>query len=387
MHRTTGRYRNTGTAEEAVKCFIPHSLPPQNPELTLTDEHLTQLQKATDALTRLSVCENMVPSAQWFLYGFVRKEALVSSRIEGTQATFHDIAIYEATQRTEQPADVEEVCNYITALTYARKQLHDPKGLPISRRLLTETHKLLMSGVRGADRQPGVVRKSQNWIGGSRPGNALFVPPPADCLDELLADLEGWIHTSDETLPPLIRAGLAHVQFETIHPFLDGNGRLGRMLITLLAEHWGFMQSPLLYLSLAFKRRQSEYYRYLGAVRTEGDWEGWISFFLDCVIEAAEDGIITATRLFKMISDDRRSFLAHKTASVSAIRLLEILPEHPMITTTQVVTLFETSKPTARKAINALVEAGILEENTGKARDRVYVYRSYLNELARDTDI
>jgi Fic family protein len=337
------------------------------------------------ALARLSVASAMVPSAQWFLYGFVRKEALVSSQIEGTQATLDDVAAYEATRRSDRPADVEEVCNYIQALNFAREELARPKGLPLCTRLLSQVHAQLMQGVRGADKQPGIIRASQNWIGGSRPGNAHFVPPPPERVLDLLGDLDQWLH-DDDPLPALIRAGLAHVQFETIHPFLDGNGRLGRLLISLLVEHWGLMDKPLLYLSLAFKRHRQEYYQRLAAVRTDGDWEGWSAFFLDCVTEAADDGVHAATRLFRLLSDDRQRVLEASGTTLAVVRLFEQLPEHPMITLARARTLLEATKVTAGRAIETLTQVGILHEITGKNRDRVYAYRAYLDVLGEDTD-
>ena len=326
----------------------------------------------------------MVPSPDWFLYGFVRKEAVITSQIEGTQATLEDVLIYEATRQTERPADVQEVCNYVDALSIVRNELRKPKGLPLCTRLLCKAHERLLQGVRGEEKQPGVIRTSQNWIGGSRPGNARFVPPPADVVPEALAKLEKWIHQTDAT-PPLIRAGLAHVQFETIHPFLDGNGRIGRLLVTLLVEHWRLLDAPLLYLSVAFKRHRQEYYQHLSNVRAAGDWEGWTAFFLRCVTEAAEDGVETASRLFTVLGKDQRSVLHHKATTVPTIQLLSLLPEHPMITLSGAIELLNTTKPTAAKAIDALCQAGVLKEITGKRRDRVYAYGAYLDVLAKDT--
>jgi Fic family protein len=331
----------------------------------------------------LAIAGAMVPSANWFLYGFVRREAVLSSQIEGTQATLEDVVVYEATRQASRPADVQEVCNYVDALSWARTELQRSGGLPLCSRLLCKAHERLMQGVRGAERQPGTIRTSQNWIGGSRPGNARFVPPPADAVPEALAALERWIHGKD-SLPPLVRAGLAHVQFETIHPFLDGNGRIGRLLVTLLVEHWGLLSSPLLYLSLAFKRHRQEYYRRLMEVRTRGDWEGWTAFFLRCVLEAADDGVDLARRLFDCLGRDRQTLLQHKAATIPAVRLLDLLPEHPMITLAAAINLLRTTKPTAAKAIDALARAGIVEEITGRRRDRVYAYRAYLNVLAED---
>jgi len=342
--------------------------------------------EAVTAIARLDVAGTMVPSSDWFLYGFVRKEAVVSSQIEGTQATLEDIVAYEATRQSERPADVEEVCNYVDVIFYARKELAKPKGLPLCMRFLSSVHKRLMQGVRGSEKQPGTVRKSQNWIGGTRPGNARFIPPPPEAVPEALAAMEKWIH-GDDSLPPLVKAGLAHVQFETIHPFLDGNGRIGRLLITLLVEHWKLLSSPLLYVSLGFKRHRQEYYERLNAVRTSGDWEGWTAFFLECVRESADDGVETARDLFTLIGDDRRKVPERKGTTVTAVRLFDLLPSHPMVTLQTAMELLETTQPTAGKAIDALRKAGILNEITGKRRDRVYAYRAYLDVLARDTGI
>ena len=386
MDRITGNYLISGTRDEPVRAFVPHALPPTKPALLLDGKLEQAHQLAVAALGRLAVAGRMVPSAQWFLYGFVRKEALVSSQIEGTQATFQDVVAFEATRQSDRPADVEEVCNYVEALTYARAQLANPKGLPLCSRLLALSHARLMRGVLGAEKQPGKIRTSQNWIGGSRPGNARFVPPPPERVVDLLSDLDRWLHADQHALPPLVRAGLAHVQFETIHPFLDGNGRIGRLLIALLVEHWGLIDQPLLYLSLAFKRHRATYYERLAAVRTLGDWEGWTAFFLACVTEAAEDGIQAATRIFRLLDGDRRSLTAGPKVTVPALRLFEILPEHPMVTLAMVTERLQTNKPTAIRSIQFLETAGILREITGKARDRIYAYHKYLAVLSEDTE-
>jgi len=384
MTRITGTYRSTVVGKEKVDAFIPFPLPPNKPPLVIDAKLGAFHAKALAAIDNLSVAGDMVPSAEWFLYGFVRKEALISSQIEGTQATLLDVLTYEATSEAERPADAAEVCNYVEALSYARAEIAKPKGLPLCMRLLCEAHKRLMHGARGAEKQPGVVRTSQNWIGGSRPGNARFVPPPPDAVPEALSALERWIHAKDR-LPPLIRAGLAHVQFETIHPFLDGNGRIGRLLIALLIEHWGLIKTPLLYLSLAFKRHRDEYYRRLLEVRTKGDWEGWTAFYLRCVSESADDGINAAKRLFALIDKDRRTVADSEATTIPAVRLFNLLPEHPIVTVSSAMKLTKTSKPTAMKAIDALRKAGILKETTGKRRDRVYAYDAYLKVLAEDT--
>ncbi|RIK62413.1 MAG: cell filamentation protein Fic [Planctomycetota bacterium] len=385
MKRRTGIYETTVAGGERVQAFVPYPLPPANPPLVLDERLSSLLADATAALGQLAVAGAMVPSPDWFLYGFVRKEAVISSQIEGTQATLADILEFEATSKARRPDDVEEVCNYVDALHWARRELSRSKGLPISTRFLCLAHGRLMRGVRGANRQPGAIRRSQNWIGGTRPGNARFVPPPPDQVPAALSAFEKWLHKEDQ-LPPLLRAGLAHVQFETIHPFLDGNGRIGRLLITLLLEHWGLLDAPTLYLSLALKRHQQEYYDRLTAVRTDGDWEGWTAFYLECVREAAQDGVAVAQRLFKLISEDRRRLLAHEGATIPAIRLFDHLPTHPMITLAKAIGLLKTSKPTASKAISALTDTGVLRETTGRQRDRVYAYHAYLRELTRDSD-
>lgn len=383
MPRTTGTYRVSrvgGAGGEDVRAFVPAPLPPADPPLVLDDRLSALHAEAVTAVGKLGVAGAMVPSAQWFLYGFVRKEAVVSSEIEGTQATLQDVVTFEATKQAERPDDVRDVCNYVDALTFARKEIASAKGLPLSTRLLCEAHKRLMRGVRGADKMPGEVRRSQNWIGGTRPGNARFVPPPPEVVSELMAQLEKWLH-SDDALPPLVKAGLAHVQFETIHPFLDGNGRIGRLLITLLLEQWGLLKSPMLYLSLALKRRQQQYYAHLTAVRDGGDWEGWTAFYLECVREAADDGVRAAERLFALLGKDRARLIAHDSVTVPAVRLLDLLPSNPVVTLPLAIELLGVSKPTVIKAIEALEETGILKETSGKRRDRVYAYHKYLDVL------
>ena len=338
---------------------------------------------AEAGLARLRIAAVMVPSTEWFLFGFVRKEAVITSRIEGTQATLRDVVTYEATGRSERPDDVRVVCNYVDALDHARVQIVDPNGLPLSIRLLRDTHGLLMKGVRGEDNMAGEVRRSQNWIGGTRPGHAYFVPPPAEEVPEALSAMERWFHVDSE-MPTLVRIGLAHAQFETIHPFLDGNGRIGRLLIALLVEHWGLLDRPLLYLSLAFRRNQQEYYARLTAVRTRGDWEGWTTFFLECVGEAAEDGVRIAEALHALVGRDRNRVLASRRATVAAVRLLEFLPSHPVVSVRKAGDLLGLTPPAARKAIELLENLGVLGEITGRRRDRFYAYHEYLDILTGD---
>jgi Fic family protein len=385
--RKTGIYERTTAGGEEVAAFIPAPLPPTRPRLAIDGPLHERLRAAEQALVRLELAGEMVPSLDWFIYAFVRKEAVVSSQIEGTQATLVDLLTFEA-ESDEGPrsADVEEVCNYLDALNFARAQLADASGLPLSMRLLNETHARLMQGVRGADKQPGEVRRTQNWIGGSRPGNAAFVPPPPHVLGELVSAFEKYLHADDD-LPPLVRTGLLHVQFETIHPYLDGNGRIGRLLVTLLLEHWKLLTKPLLYLSLFLKRHREHYYRRLNAVRVDGDWEGWLNFFLDGVATIADEAVASARELFALVAVDRTRVLAHGGMSVVGLRLFELLPRHPVVTVASVMKLVETTKPTAGRAIELLVAADVLVETTGKKRDRSFVYRAYLDRLRVGTEL
>lgn len=386
MKRITGRYERTLAGGEEVSAFVPLPLPPHDPEIDLDERITRRLQAAEHALARLDLAGEMVPSLDWFIYAFVRKEAVISSQIEGTQATLIDLLTFEAEHETAPAPDVEEVCNYLEALSYARAELARTDGLPLSMRLLNEAHRRLMHGVRGVTKQPGEVRWSQNWIGGSRPGYAVYVPPPAQLLPDLLGDLENYIHTHND-LPPLVRVGLAHVQFESIHPYLDGNGRIGRLLIALLLDHWGLLRGPLLYISLFFKRYREEYFRRLNAVRAEGDWEGWTDFFLDGVATIADEATGSARELFALVTADRAKVLAQDTTAVSAVRLFELLPNHPIITVAAAMKLIETSKPTAARAIETLVTAGILVETTGKRRARSYIYKAYIERLQVGTEL
>ncbi len=306
--RTTGRYESVTAGGEKVDAFVPFDLPPVRPALVIDTKLERRLGQAEQALIRLDLAGEMVPSLDWFIYAFVRKEAVISSQMEGTQASLVDLLAFEAEEQPQPNADVEEVTNYLDALSHARGQLASKRGLPLSLRLLNEAHKRLMRGVRGGSKQPGEIRRSQNWIGGSRPGNAAYVPPPSEKLPQLLGSFEKYIH-ADDRLPKLVRTGLLHAQFETIHPYLDGNGRIGRLMIALLLEHWGLLKAPLLYLSLFFKRHREEYYRRLNLVRLEGDWEGWIDFFLDGVATIADEAVASARELFNLVSADRTRLL------------------------------------------------------------------------------
>ena len=343
----------------------------------------TRLERALLALGRLDSIGALLPDPHLFLYTYLRKEAVLSSQIEGTPSSLGDLLLFELEEAPGVPFDdLVEVSNYVAALEHGLARLRE--GFPLSNRLLREVHARLLSRGRGSNRLPGEFRRSQNWIGGTRPGNARFVPPPPTVVPEALADLDRWIH-ADDPLPPLVRAGLAHVQFETIHPFLDGNGRIGRLLITLLLEHWGILKTPLLYLSLALKRHRAEYYQRLLEVRTQGDWEGWTEFYLECVRESALDGVSAAKRLFDRLGKDRRTVTHHRATTVTAVRLFDLLPEHPIVTLPRAMKLLKTTKPTAGKAIDALCKSGVLHEISGKQRDRVYAYDAYLKVLVEDT--
>ncbi len=388
--RTTGRYARTSVGGEEVAAFIPFPLPPAKPPLVVGGALGERVRAAEQALVRLDLAGEMVPSLDWCLYAFVRKEAVLSSQIEGTQATLVDLLTFEAQDGREHDApasaDVEEICNYLDALAFTRAELAKPRGLPLSMRLLNKTHERLMRGVRGADRRPGEVRRSQNWIGGSRPGNAAYVPPPPHALGDVLGAFEKYLH-GDDSLPPLVRAGLLHAQFETIHPFLDGNGRIGRLLVTLLLEHWKLLGKPLLYLSLFFKRHRDAYYTRLNAVRTAGDWEGWLDFFLEGVATIADEAVASARELFALVAADRSRVLALEGMSIVGLRLFELLPRHPVVTIASVMKLVETTKPTAGRAVELLGTAGVLVETTGRKRDRSFVYQGYLDRLRVGTEL
>ena len=382
--RSTGKATQRSGDGEVFATFAPYPLPPSEPPLD-TDAIAAPLRLAEKGLAKLDVAGELVPSIDWFVYAFVRKEAVLSSQIEGTQATLMDLFEYEAEQNKGDD-DVQEVCNYLDAIKYVRQQFNSAKGLPVSIRLLNEAHRRLMRGVRGANKQPGEIRRSQNWIGGTRPGNAAFVPASPEELGGLLGSLEKYLH-AESPLPPLVRIGLAHVQFETIHPYLDGNGRIGRLLITLLLEHWRLLSAPLLYLSLHFKRHRAEYYRLLGEVRKSGEWEAWLVFFLEGVASVAEEAVTDAREVYGLVSRDRQRLANAANASVMAIRLMDQLPIHPVITIAGVVKMLKTTKPTAGKAISALESLGILTETSGKLRDRTYAYSNYLKRLRVGTEL
>jgi Fic family protein len=382
MARTVGIYVKATTAGEAVKAFVPHALPPARPVLS-PEAYEDANRQAELALARLAGVAGLVPSVDWLLYGAIRKEALLTSQIEGTQATLGDLFDEEAGLPVDNPDDVEEVANYVKAFRYVQHQLRSPKGLPLSVRLLREAHRLLMTGARGGSKQPGELRQSQNWIGGTRPGNAVFVPPPHDRVQALLTDLEAFIHDRAPQLPPLVRIALVHAQFETIHPFLDGNGRLGRLLIGALIEQWKLLPEPLLYLSGYLKQHQAEYYRRLSGIRQDGDWESWTTFFLEGVSAAAQEAERSIIGVASLVTADRRKLLDSPKAAPASYRLFELLPLMPRFTIEQARQKLETSFPTATTAVGLLQSLGILAELTGQKTNRIYSYERYVALLMR----
>ena len=380
--RSTGTTVTSTTLGERVRAFVPHPLPPARPVLA-PDVFAEPNRGAELSLARLSGVSGLVPSVDWLLYSAIRKEALLTSQIEGTQATLTDLFDEEAGFAVSNTDDVEEVSNYLRAFKRVRDNLRRPTGLPISVRLLRDAHRLLLDGARGAGKQPGELRRSQNWIGGTRPGNAVFVPPPPDRVPALLADLERFIHDDAPTLPPLVRVALVHAQFETVHPFLDGNGRIGRLLIAALMEHWGLLPEPLMYLSGYLKQHQGEYDRRLSAVRTEGDWEGWVVFFLEGVAAAAADAERSIVAVASLVAADRRRLLAASRAGAVSLRLFELLPMMPRFTIEQVRQKLSTSFPTATAAVKLLENLGIVSELTGQKKNRTFSYQAYVELLSR----
>ena len=381
--RVTGSFVTSTTLGESVRAFVPHHLPPAAPVLEASS--YAELNRTAElSLARLQGVAGLVPSIDWLLYSAIRKEALLTSQIEGTQATLIDLFDKEAGLAVSNTDDVEEVTNYLRAFRWTQDTLRDPKGLPMSVRLMRQAHRLLMDGARGAGRQPGELRKSQNWIGGTRPGNAVFVPAPPEHVPALLADLESFIHQTDtpDTLPPLVRIGLVHVQFETIHPFLDGNGRIGRLLIAALMEQWGLLSQPLVYVSAYLKQHQSEYDQRLSAVRTDGDWEGWVAFFLEGVARAADTAERGIVALASLINTDRRRLLQAPKITPASLRLFELLPLMPIFSIDQVCERLNTTFPTATAAVKTLEALGIVVEQTGQKKNRHFSYQAYVQLLS-----
>ena len=385
QRKETGRYETISIVGERVRAFVPAPLPPE-PTLTLDGSFQRLLETAMLALGRLDGITTLLPDKTLFLYSYVRKEAVLSSQIEGTQSSFSDLLLFELDEAPGAPLeDALEVSNYVAALEHGLRRLKE--GFPLSNRLIREIHGVLLSSGRGSTKDPGEFRRSQNWIGGSRPGNAVFVPAPPSAVPDCMSALEHFLHTEDDGLPTLLRAGLAHVQFETIHPFLDGNGRVGRLLVTLLLCHAETLSEPLLYLSLYLKQHRNEYYRQLNQVRQTGDWETWLSFFLEGVKQTAESAVSTAQRLSRMFQDDRIRIETIGRRAGSALRLYEALKTNPILRLSAAKHLSGLSFPTTSSAMEALVRLGIAREITGKRRDRLFVYDQYLSIFNEGTEV
>lgn len=377
-----GRFVETPVAGETVRAFVPPPLPPV-PTIDVLGL-LDRLSLAERALGRLDGITMLLPRQELFLYMYVRKEAVLSSQIEGTQSTLTDLLRFETEAQAGQPIDdIREVSNYVDAMMYGLERLED---LPLSLRLIREMHARLLQRGRGGTKDPGEFRRSQNWIGGTRPGNALYVPPPVTELDNCLGAFERFMHDDQSRLPALIKAGLLHVQFETIHPFLDGNGRIGRLLVTLYLCVNGVLQKPLLYLSLFLKTHRADYYRLLQEVREHGQWEAWLDFFLAGVADTANQAFDAATRIVDLFKEDRERISAQSDRAGSSLRIHELFQQHPFLTANQLVEYTGLSAPTVNAALADLQRFGILEEITGRKRGRVFSYRAYLTILSEGTD-
>ncbi len=379
-----GRWEKAGVGSEAYRLFIPHPLPPQPP--VHYDEGFQDLtERANRALGQLEGVASFIPSVPHFLYMYVRKEAVLSSQIEGTQSSLSDLLLFEMKEMPGVPVnDVQEVSNYVAAMEHGLKRLKE--GFPLSLRLIKEIHAILLRHSRGSDKEPGAFRRSQNWIGGSRPGNALYVPPPPHEVLPAMGALEKFLHGEPVKVPMLIRAGLAHAQFESIHPFLDGNGRLGRLLITFVLCAEGALSQPLLYLSLYFKQNRAQYYEVLQRVRTDGDWEGWLNFYLTGVESVALEASQAAKTIVSLFERHQRQIQGLGKATASALGVHDLLKRHGVISLSRAQKELKVSFPTANHAMKNLQQLGIVKEFTGKARHRLFGYDAYLKIMAEGTN-
>jgi len=380
----TGEYVLISTVgDERVQAFVPRSLPPA-PPLQIDSRLRELLDKALLALGRLDSVSTLLPDTHLSLYMYVRKEAVLSSQIEGTQSSLSDLLLFELDETPGVPVDdVIGVSNYVAALDLGLKRLQE--NFPLSNRLIREIHGVLLSRGRGKDKQPGEFRRSQNWIGGTRPGNASFVPPPPNRMHEAMSDLERFLHDKPERTPVLIKAALVHVQFETIHPFLDGNGRVGRLLIPLLFHAEGLLREPLLYMSLYFKERRPEYYDLLNQVRMEGDWEKWLGFFAEGVIEISENAVETARRLVRVGNEDLGRIQKLGRSSGSCIQIHHALMRRPVGTIAWLSKETGLSVPTVTSALRTLEGTALVREMTGQRRNKVFSYPHYLEILIEGT--
>jgi len=382
----TGQFVTTSTVgRESVRAFIPDPLPP-HPPLTVDSQTRNELDSALLALGRLDSVSLLLPDTHLFLYSYIRREAVLSSQIEGTQSSLADLLLYENESAPGAPLDdVIEVSNYVAALQHGLERLAE--GFPLSNRLIREIHGILLSGSRGEGKTPGEFRRSQNWIGGTRPGNAVFVPPPPDRVADCMAQLERFIQGDPQSTPALIKAALAHAQFATIHPFLDGNGRVGRLLIPLLLCSEGVLREPLLYLSLYFKQRRSEYYQLLLQIRDKGDWEIWLLFFAQGVKETADAAVSTSRILVEIAREDRSRIQSLGRVAGSALHVHQELQARPIMSIPHLVRATSLTAPTVTHALRALEAAGIVRETSGRRRGRLYAYSRYLDVLNQGTEI
>ncbi len=381
--RMTGRYVTISTAGEACRAFVPDSLPPAGWPAMLADL-LDPLEKANRALGKLDGLSAILPETDIFLYMYVRKEAVLSSQIEGTQSSLSDLLLFESAAAPGVPLnDVQEVSNYVAATQHGLRRMKE--GFPLSLRLLREIHEILLSHGRGSDKAPGEFRRSQNWIGGTRPGNARFVPPPPEQLVECMGALEKFLHNQPVATPTLVKAALAHVQFETIHPFLDGNGRLGRLLITLILCAEQALEEPLLYLSLYFKQNRQVYYDLLQRVRSEGGWREWIEFFLQGVAQTGELAAQTARKLLRLFEADRERIQGLGRPAASALRVHQRLERRPITTVQTAARALKITEPTARAAFHRLQTLGIVREVSGRRRGQIFSYDRYVKILSEGT--
>lgn len=384
MKRSTGHYEPCSAAGESYKAFIPSPLPP-DPPIEWTSKLHGLMEKANQAVGRLDGLTHSLPDVSIFLYSYIRKEALLSSQIEGTQSSLSDLLLFEDKETPGVPLDdVQEVSNYVAAMNHGLKRLK--AGFPLSLRLLKEIHEVLLSKGRGSSKMPGEFRRSQNWIGGSRPGNARFVPPPPNAVLACLGDLEKFLHEPTDKVPVLVKAALGHVQFETIHPFLDGNGRLGRLLITLLLCVEGVLTEPILYLSLYFKTHRDEYYDRLGAVRRNGDWEGWMEYFLEGVSVTAESASESARKIHKLFEKDQEKISKIGRAAETALRVHQYMRKKPLVSVSTLAEKLEVTFPTATGALGNLEKLGIVKEFTGRKRNRLYTYHTFMDILNQGTE-
>ena len=378
-----GRYVTKKYQGELVRAFVPPPLPPV-PAVDLARLQIL-LEQANQAIGRLDGLASLLPDLSLLIYTYVRKEAVLSSQIEGTQSSLSDLLLYENDEAPGTPIeDVQEVSNYVAAMNHGLERMRS--GFPLSLRLIREIHEILLSKGRGSGKQPGEFRRSQNWIGGSRPGNAAFVPPPPELLDECLNQLELFLHDEETGLPLLVKAGLIHVQFETIHPFLDGNGRLGRLLITFLLCAQGSLREPIIYLSLYFKTNRAAYYELLDRVRTKGDWEAWLDFFLVGVRDTSEQAAHAAREILRLFNDDQRKIETLGRPAASVLRVFQHMQRNPIVAIPSAAKRIGISAPTVAKSLGHMIDLGILEETTGRERHRLFVYRRYLDILNEGTE-